>query len=836
MQDKNEITMVPKKYVSISLNNTNREQFDLFKSKFEALINKAGLNHKPVTYRGAQPYSVVIDSSYADEAVKLASQLPDGIVEISSYEMGEDGLRILNSIEVLYPQSNPAMDELDALDAEDEQTPVTNEDDATEEDEDDEDAWATSAFSSEESETQSVSQSETQSESQTQSESAVQSESIVQSESVSESQEYSESQPVVYSETPVVESTYHVPEYSDDNSIDELMPSASDILDDLNPTITDIPVVTNPIVTLTVNQHQSNLYTLYGMLGKALANVSASDLTNEIERFKQSGLANNVPEVQNYLNSKHKVNDKINEMNANVETIRGSYNKEFEAWLQSQIEELKAQYAVDHPDMTEQEVENYLASNKPALDELQEQLAKNKDTASQAMVREFSINQENDSLSDAMRFVLIKDRAKASINAVAEAYKQQDNSLNFESSQPEEPIETPTVPAVNVSGGDDDEDAFIAEAIKGEEANNEPEVEEEETSHDGEPNFEEMTDDELIAYYNAHNGENAIDDEESEPEPEHVEEPREEPVEDENKQHINDVFAVERMDTADDRKADVSDGLDVGVTQPVPVITDEDIEEMSKKMDEGNSEKELTQRTDEPDVLTDGDKDDDKDGDFDFDVVDETDVDFDNVEKELDEDKKGKKAKKSKKLESLDGEENEVKPKSKSKVKNIIGYGVIGLLALGALGFVGMNVFGGGSNKPKTTQTTKSSDQNAAVKKFFADAKKYGIDVDKEITVPINGSNQNVTITALNSDGSITAKQPGSSKNINIPYSVVKQFVDDEKSKTDDETVESSTKTNTNADNGIKTKEGGAPFASDSSSSSSSQATNTETSSSSSQN
>lgn len=826
MQDKNEITMVPKKYVSISLNNTNREQFDLFKSKFEALINKAGLNHKPVAYRGAQPYSVVIDSAYADEAVKLANQLPDGLVEISSYEMGEDGLRILNSVEILYPQSNPAMDELDALDAEDEQTPVTTEDDATEEDED-EDSWAESAFNSEEPQTQSVSRSEIQSESQVQSESVAQLESIVQSESVSESQEYSESQPVVYSETPLVESTYHVPEYSDDNSIDELMPSASDILDDLNPTITDIPVVTNPIVTLTVNQHQSNLYTLYGMLGKALANVSASDLTNEIERFKQSGLANNVPEVQNYLNSKHKVNDKINEMQANVDVIKESYNKEFEAWLQSRIEELKAQYAIDHPDMTEQEIENYLASNKPALDELQAQLAKNKDTASQAVVREFSINQDNDGLSDAMRFVLIKDRAKASINAVAEAYKQQDNSLNFESSQPEEPIETPAVPAANVSGGDDDEDAFIAEAIR----------DEEETSHnDGEPNFEEMTDDELIAYYNAHNKENEIDEEESEPK--QVEEPEEEPVEDENKQHINDVFAVERMDAGDDRKADVSDGLDVGVTQPVPVITDEDIEEMSKKMDEDNSEKKLAQRTDEPDVLIDGDsdKDDDKDGDFNFDVVDETDVDFDNVEKELDEDKKGKKAKKSKKLESLDGEENEVKPKSKSKVKNIIGYSVIGLLALGALGFVGMNVFGGGSNKPKTTQTTKSSDQNAAVKKFFADAKKYGIDVDKEITVPINGSNQNVTITALNSDGSITAKQPGSSKNINIPYSVVKQFVDDEKSKTDDETVESSTKTNANADNGIKTKEGSAPFSGESSSSSSSQATNTETSSSSSQN
>ena len=109
MQNKNEITVVPKKYVSISLNSSNREQFDLFKSKFEALINKASLNHKPVTYRNAQPYSVAIDGDFADEAIKLANQLPEGIVEIAAYDIDDDGIRILNSVEVLYPTSDPAL-------------------------------------------------------------------------------------------------------------------------------------------------------------------------------------------------------------------------------------------------------------------------------------------------------------------------------------------------------------------------------------------------------------------------------------------------------------------------------------------------------------------------------------------------------------------------------------------------------------------------------------------------------------------------------------------------------------------------------------------------------
>ena len=838
MQNKNEITITPRRYVAISLSNSNREQFDLFKSKFEALINKAGVNHKPVSYKRSEPYSEVIDSTYADEAIELAKQLPSGLVEISIYDLDEDGDRVPGTTEVLYPETTPEMEDLNRLDEEDEETGISDDDDATDDDDDEDAGWG-------EATTDNDLAYATQSEMQSESVSEIVSETPVEVYSEAPSEVYSEVQSesvvpeveeVVYSE-PVQETvSYEVPQVSGENSLDDLMPSASDILDDLNPTITDVPIVNNPIVTLTVNQHQSNLYTLYGMLGKALSNVKASDLTAEIERFKQSGSAEYVPEVQNYFATKSKVDSKIDEMNSNVKIIEESYDKEFENWLQSRIEELKAQYAVDHPNMTEQEVANYLASNKPALDELQAELAKNKDSASQALVRAFSVAQDNEALSDAMRFVMIKDRAKASINAVAEAYKQQDNSLNFEPVQEaeQEPVVMPAV-TPHVTDDEDDDDAFAAQMIAENEApkedSHEDEIESVEES-DGEPSeldFANMTDEELIAYYNSVQNQEEAEAEETPEVEEEVHEPEEEinTVPD----HVEDMFAVEHMDEPETEKnATVEDGLDVGVTQPVPVISDEDIEEMSRKLEEeqdkleedlANKSEELTQRQDDPDALIEGDNDDD----LDFAVIGEEDVDLDDLDKEVKEDKKAKKAKKgkaekkSKKQESLDGENEKNKPKS--KVGTAIGIGVIGLFIIGGLGLAGMTMFGGGHKSPKTTQTTKSSDQSAAVKKFFKEAKKYGIDVDKEITVPIDKVNHNVTITALNSDGSITVKEPGSSQNINVPYSIVKQFVDDEKAKTDNEDVESST--TTDKDNGIKTKEGSAPLTGESSSSSSSE-------------
>ena len=401
-----------------------------------------------------------------------------------------------------------------------------------------------------------------------------------------------------------------------------------------------------------------------------------------------------------------------------------------------------------------------------------------------------------------------------------------------------ESIETPTV-TPHVVGDDDDDYAFAAQMIAENETPNEDSHEDETESVEesgetpSELDFANMTDEELIAYYNSvQNQEEAEAEAEDETpeeevhEPEHVEETNAVP------DHVEDMFAVEHMDEPEtEQNATVEDGLDVGVTQPVPVISDEDIEEMSRKLEEeqekleedlANKSEKLTQREDDPDALIEGDDDDD----LDFAVIGEEDVDLDDLDKEVKEDKKAKKAKKGKaekkpkKQESLDGANEKNKPKS--KVGTAIGIGVIGLFIAGGLGLAGMTMFGGGGNKsPKTAQTTKSSDQSAAVKKFFKEAKKYGIDVDKEITVPIDKVNHNVTITALNSDGSITVKEPGSSQNINVPYSIVKQFVDDEKAKTDNEDVESST--TTDKDNGIKTKEGSAPLTGESSSSSSSE-------------
>ena len=830
MSDNKQLKIQPLRYVTISLLNTNKEVFDLFKSKFEQLIHKAQVGKSDLRYSFAEPYSVVIEDSYLDEAIKLAKELPTNSIEISSYELDDEGNRILDTVEVHYPSRDPYFEELEALDKEDETTIIEDDDATFDEDEANYDEEITDNFSVSSDTNIDESDNEEQSEGDEEI-------SFEHQTNFEENEPFNLDEPVAE-----VQTTFEpLEEINGEDSLDDLMPTANDILDDLNPTLMDIPTVANPVVTLTVNQHQSNLYTLYGMLGKTLSNVKAEDLTQELDKFKHSGKVENIFEVKNYLASKNSVNSKIKELNDNCELIKSEYDRAFDEWVNARIEELKAQYAEEHPDNTDEEIANYLASNKSTLDKLQLELERNKEIASQALVREFTVNQENDDLSDALRFVMIKDRAKSAIESVAHAYQANNAESLFN-----EPVVMDNGTTHDTSHDDDDDFDDIVQSLEAENEDHdvhneeeeviEPTVEENETvettdDNSDEPDFENMTDDELIEYYNKHmsgNNSETADEEsqdttETEPQandtykelthedvvtPEDasdlfnietlpVDETRETPAVDEpdltskvleDLKESNDLIDNQPTETQP-LKPLIDDDLDLGLTKPVPVISDEDIEQMAKMLAEENEKsapQDLTEtKVIEKDALVDGGVDGES---YEFKEIGEDVVDFDEVESTLNKSKKKKKQNKKKKLSKKADESADKGTKISNGLNNAMKAGVIALFAasIGTMGYFGYKTINSFTSKPAVTANskTKSTDDLETVKKFFEEAKLYGIDVDKEIVVPVDGSNVNVTITALNSDGSITVKDE-KGNNYNIPYTKVKAFIDDEKAKYD---------------------------------------------------
>lgn len=828
MSDNKQLKIQPLRYVTISLLNTNRDVFDLFKSKFEQLILKSQVGKSEIRYSMVTPYSVVIEESYLDDAIKLAKELPANSIEISSYELDDEGNRILDTVEIHYPLNDPYLQELEELDQADENTVIEDDDATFDSDEDD------ATFDDDVTDNFSVNNDVEENEGDDEL-------NINEEISFEHQTNFEGNEPFNLDKSFAELQTVFEPleEVAEDDSLDELMPTADDILDDLNPTLMDIPTVANPVVTLTVNQHQSNLYTLYGMLGKTLSNVKAEDLTQELDKFKHSGKVENIFEVKNYLASKNSVNSKIKELNDNCELIKSEYDRAFDEWVNERIEELKAQYAEEHPDNTDEEIANYLASNKSTLDKMQLELERNKEIASQALVREFTVNQENDNLSDALRFVMIKDRAKSAIESVAHAYQTNGTDTLFN-----EPVLTDNVSHQDTSHDDDDDFSDIVQSMEledeptndadhEEEVVNEPTVEENETvettdENSDEPDFENMTDDELIEYYNKHMSGNdnetnneseqpAVEDAYQELSHEDVVAPEDTsdlfnietlPVEEKHEtQETQETLEVKEPDLTskvlDDLKETndrvenqpiesqplLDDDLDLGLTKPVPVISDEDIEQMAKMVAEENEKSanpDLAEtKVIEKDALVDGGTDGES---YEFKEIGEDVIDFDEVESTLNKSKKKKKQNKKKKpSEKADKSADKSKKQSKG-LNTAMKAGVIALFAasIGTVGYFGYKTIGSFGSKPAVTANSKSksTDDLATVKKFFEEAKLYGIDVDKEIVVPVDGSNVNVTITALNSDGSITVKDE-KGNNYNIPYTKVKAFIDDEKSKYD---------------------------------------------------
>lgn len=793
MSDNKQLKIQPLRYITISLLNTNKDLFNLFKSKFEPLIKKAQVIKSDVRYTYSTPYSTVIEIDYLDEAIKLAKELPENSIEISSYELDDEGNRIIDTIEVHYPQKDIYSEELNLLDQEDDAAQFDDDDATIDDDEDNNfnlNFNENYAKSSDE-----INSNKEDTEQQT-------TDFYGWNEQINTSGE-------TFDNTNTFGS---IKTSTSDESLDELMPTANDILDDLNPTLLDIPAVVNPIVTLTVNQHQSNLYTLYGMLGKTLSNINVDDLTNELDKFKHSRQIKNILEVKNYLASKDNVNLKTKELNDNCDLIKSQYEQSFNDWLNEKIEKLKAEYAEIHPDNTDEEIANYLASNKSTLDKLQFDLNKNKELASQALVREFTVNQENEGLSDALRFVMIKDRAKSAIKSVADAYKDvntnylftNENNTDYNTNQQKFEKETNEYDkfddVVQSLESDDNFSDNFSDNFNDELVNN---INVEENSGDSldetsnEPDFENMTDDELIEYYNKHMSGNSFVDDITE-----TKEPVDHELSDENvinSEKLDDMFNVETLpvkenkqnlndevvDNVDETKFnnELDDGLDLGVTKSIPVISDEDIEEATKTLaDETNQNEEnktLTEsKVDEPDAL----KTNDTGETYEFKEISEDVIDFDEVESTLNGSKKKKKKKAKNKKSSKKADDNGKKKSKAPSTLMKLGVIVLFMASIGTVGYFGYETATNLLNKPTITNNKKSATDSKTVKKFFEEAKLYGIDIDKEIVVPIDGSNINVKITALNSDGSITVKDK-KGNNYNIPYSKVKAFVDDEKAK-----------------------------------------------------
>lgn len=790
----NEVKIEHQRMIKIALNDTNRSNFDLFEKVFRDLLSKGKISSRDIRYSSQRPFSCVVHASLKDEVLKLAEKLPANIIELSEYDLDtETGEIIDGSQHILFPEHNKEINSYEKEIEDDAEYDYADDDDDLIDSNDDDENYDWYSDSSDD-------------------------DYYIPGNTVTAYTIEDVSKPVNNTDFSNSSRPTKIENNVGGLSIDDLLPTADDIISNLSPVITGLPVTTNKDIIYTTNQYQSSIYTLYGLLGKSLANVKSSDLEREIENFKNNLHAEFIPEVNAYFNSQNKYESKVEELNNTSDHIKSQYEEKFRLWLENQIQLLKAEYAKTNPNNTDEQIAYYLAENKPILDKLEHELFENKARAKQALVREFTTHNGNDALSDALRFVMVKELSKDAINNLMSLYEN--NSEELASPAAQTKVNGKATPVTMLSDdqfiNDDDYDD-LSDIYHQDDDNqyydgidktvNIDDIDTPQSFAD--IDLTTISDADLIKMYEkemAGKGFNRQDDDSDSDLDENTDNFLGNNVseEDENigqltnnfddtdeikivsltddiSKDTDDIEHTDNLET-DNLVADVSsdDLIDIGQTGDIPLLSLEDLEsDNNSNLDsvelanDDISDIELSVRNDEPDLLVDNDKSGEskefkyiEEDDFSIEEIEDSDNKTDNSKK--------RKAKKVKKSDNTD------KPK-KSRLKMWIIGAVVALVLAGVGGgtFLLLNQ----NNEPSQSQEARQAEQRKQAEEFFNSIKDY-IAVDKSIMVPIDNENVEVTIVALNIDGSILVEDADGNQST-ITYEAVKAYAEDMKSKSE---------------------------------------------------
>lgn len=618
-------------------------------------------------------------------------------------------------------------------------------------------------------------------------------------------------------------------EFEVGNEISELMPTIEDIRGELNPYITGVEPSTNPLVVLTAQQHGSNINTLYALQSERLMNLDYDVLEKELANFEAGALQRNIPEVSKYAQAKQRRNTLVTNAATTADTIRETRETQFNEWIDARLEELKAQYAKENPDTTQQQINELYASVQTQIDETDEEIEVNRRLAKQAVVREFARSNRNPSLTTALTFVLTKEKARDAINEVAETLKNE--QVQFVTASKAAPVKQ--VAEEEIDDLDDfelDETPVVEETIDIDDIDSLDDLDVSEFEIDDEDDDLAVGEQPLWNGYTHEEIEAMSDEELAELNR------RYQAGEDITKPSAKEAKEEPILFTDDEEEGEI----DLGLTQKIPVLSDEDIANSTLDLEEdfdaadfsfGEEVEVETPQIEVPELNKELPAIED---DFNFDtpdlghtaefdnilddpslttsfnvdeLMDEQDVempelssidelkgqlddisfdeeDDDVLEPEIDLDAKPSKKGKGKAVKKPKAPtEKNSSESSKGKTGKRIA---VGALAVGAVAVVGTGIFFGtkalNPSAPSQTQTTNTAEttqsQAEIAKAFFERAAKAGIAVDESIEVTIDGAKATARITKLNDNGSITAVLEDGTET-EIDYAVVKAQVDE---------------------------------------------------------
>lgn len=204
-----------------------------------------------------------------------------------------------------------------------------------------------------------------------------------------------------------------------------LLPDADQMIDQLSEPLEVAPeALTSPNVVLLKSQLDTSLNQMQLLVDDQVsAAIKNGALQSSVEEVSKKLVETPPTEILDYKEALEKQVSYREDLNDQVDSIKGSYNEALEAYIEAKIPELRAEYLATHPDDTDVRVAEFLAEHAHELVAIEESVNVKREKAEARVLRSVIENSDKAELRKLMKLLNAKERYQHTLDDVVKAWR-----------------------------------------------------------------------------------------------------------------------------------------------------------------------------------------------------------------------------------------------------------------------------------------------------------------------------------------------------------------------------------------------------------------------------
>lgn len=213
-------------------------------------------------------------------------------------------------------------------------------------------------------------------------------------------------------------------QHSTHHLVKELLPDTEQLLDKLSePLEVEPAALTSPNVVLLKSQLDTSLNQMQLLVDDQLsAAIRSGALQSSVQDVSKRLVDSPPSEILDYQSALEKQVKYREELNDQVDLIKGSYNEGLESYIESKIPELRAEYLATHPDDTDVRVAEFLAEHAHELVSVEESVVNTREKAEAKVLHSVIENASASELRKIMKLLKAKEVYQRTLDDVVKVW------------------------------------------------------------------------------------------------------------------------------------------------------------------------------------------------------------------------------------------------------------------------------------------------------------------------------------------------------------------------------------------------------------------------------